>query len=73
MTVDGARILLIDNYDSFTYNLVQAICGPHRGAEVCVFRNDAIGKDEAVALEPTASCYIPRSRATGGCREFPGK
>ncbi|RLA31531.1 MAG: anthranilate/aminodeoxychorismate synthase component II, partial [Gammaproteobacteria bacterium] len=32
------RILLIDNYDSFTYNLVQAFAA--RGAEVLVYRND---------------------------------
>ena len=41
-----ARILLIDNYDSFTYNLVQAFLV--LGAQVDVHRNDAIGVDEAL-------------------------
>jgi anthranilate synthase/aminodeoxychorismate synthase-like glutamine amidotransferase len=36
----GARILLVDNYDSFTYNLVQEMGA--LGAEPVVFRNDAI-------------------------------
>jgi anthranilate/para-aminobenzoate synthase component II len=42
-----ARILLIDNYDSFTYNLVQAFLV--LGAEVDVYRNDAITVDAALA------------------------
>ncbi len=57
MTGNGARILLIDNYDSFTYNLVQAFAAG--GADVHVFRNDAIGKDEAVALQPTHLVISP--------------
>lgn len=36
----GARVLLVDNYDSFTYNLVQELGA--LGAEPVVFRNDAI-------------------------------
>ena len=39
------RILLIDNYDSFTYNLVQAFAA--LGADVTVHRNDAITVDVA--------------------------
>src|SRR6204780_1321069 len=42
-----ASILLIDNYDSFTYNLVQAFL--MLGAEVDVHRNDAITVEEALA------------------------
>ncbi|MEE9607220.1 MAG: aminodeoxychorismate/anthranilate synthase component II [Myxococcota bacterium] len=38
------RLLMIDNYDSFTYNLVQYL--GELGAEVDVFRNDALGVDE---------------------------
>ncbi|MGD0490005.1 MAG: aminodeoxychorismate/anthranilate synthase component II [Steroidobacteraceae bacterium] len=43
------RILLIDNYDSFTYNLVQAFL--MLGAEVEVHRNDAITVEEALRRE----------------------
>ena len=51
------RLLLIDNYDSFTYNLVQAFLV--LGAEVLVYRNDAIVVAEARALEPTHLCISP--------------
>jgi para-aminobenzoate synthetase component 2 len=52
-----ARLLLIDNYDSFTYNLVQAFLV--LGAEVLVYRNDAITAEEARALAPTHLCISP--------------
>jgi len=51
------RMLLIDNYDSFTYNLVQAFAA--HGADVRVYRNDAITIDEARALEPTHLVISP--------------
>ncbi len=51
------RLLLIDNYDSFTYNLVQAFLV--LGAEVQVFRNDELGVDQALALTPTHLCISP--------------
>jgi anthranilate synthase/aminodeoxychorismate synthase-like glutamine amidotransferase len=51
------RLLLIDNYDSFTYNLVQAFLV--LGADVLVHRNDRISVDDAVALEPTHLCISP--------------
>ena len=53
----GQRLLLIDNYDSFTYNLVQAflVCG----AEVDVRRNDEITVAAALALQPTHLCISP--------------
>ena len=51
------RILLIDNYDSFTYNLVQAFAA--RSAEVLVYRNDAITVEEAIALKPTQLVIPP--------------
>jgi len=50
-------IVLIDNYDSFTYNLVQMLGG--LGAEVKVFRNDAITVDEVEALAPAAVILSP--------------
>ena len=53
----AARLLLIDNYDSFTYNLVQAFMV--LGAEVLVHRNDQISVDEARALQPTHLCISP--------------
>jgi len=51
------RMLLIDNYDSFTYNLVQAFAA--LGADVRVYRNDAITVDEALQLEPTHLVISP--------------
>ena len=42
------RLLLIDNYDSFTYNLVQAFLV--LGAEVSVYRNDALTPAQAAEL-----------------------
>jgi para-aminobenzoate synthetase component 2 len=55
--MSAPRLLLIDNYDSFTYNLVQAFMV--LGAEVIVHRNDQITIDEAKALEPTHLCISP--------------
>ena len=52
-----ARLLLIDNYDSFTYNLVQAFLV--LGADVRVYRNDAIDVSQATALAPTHLCISP--------------
>jgi anthranilate synthase/aminodeoxychorismate synthase-like glutamine amidotransferase len=51
------RLLLIDNYDSFTYNLVQAFLV--LGAEVSVYRNDALTPAQAEALAPTHLCVSP--------------
>ncbi len=51
------RLLLIDNYDSFTYNLVQAFLV--LGADVLVHRNDQITIAEAEALAPTHLCISP--------------
>lgn len=52
-----SRLLLIDNYDSFTYNLVQAFLV--LGAEVNVYRNDEISVDDALKLDPTHLCISP--------------
>ncbi len=56
-TFEHVRMLLIDNYDSFTYNLVQAFAA--LGAEVIVHRNDEIAVDEALRLEPTHLVISP--------------
>jgi anthranilate synthase/aminodeoxychorismate synthase-like glutamine amidotransferase len=53
----SVRLLLIDNYDSFTYNLVQAFMV--LGAEVDVRRNDEISVAEALGLAPTHVCISP--------------
>jgi anthranilate synthase/aminodeoxychorismate synthase-like glutamine amidotransferase len=57
MTAAAPRLLLIDNYDSFTYNLVQAFLV--LGAEVLVHRNDALSVADALALAPTHLCISP--------------
>jgi anthranilate synthase/aminodeoxychorismate synthase-like glutamine amidotransferase len=57
VTHRDVRILLIDNYDSFTYNLVQAFAA--MDAEVLVYRNDAIEVDEALGLQPTHLVISP--------------
>ena len=51
------RLLLIDNYDSFTYNLVQAFLV--LGAEVEVIRNDAISVEAALQRDLTHLCISP--------------
>ncbi len=53
----SARILLIDNYDSFTYNLVQAFAA--LGAEVLVHRNDEIDVATAIALDASHLVISP--------------
>ena len=50
-------ILVIDNYDSFTYNLVHFL--NELGAQTLVYRNDAIGVREALALRPEAVLLSP--------------
>jgi anthranilate synthase component 2 len=50
-------ILVIDNYDSFTYNLVHYL--NELGAETRVVRNDAISVDEALALKPDGVLLSP--------------
>jgi anthranilate synthase/aminodeoxychorismate synthase-like glutamine amidotransferase len=52
-----SRLLLIDNYDSFTYNLVQAFLV--LGADVRVARNDEITVEEALQLDLTHLCISP--------------
>ena len=50
-------LIMIDNYDSFTYNLVQYL--GELGVEVQVYRNDAISIDELAALKPEKIVISP--------------
>jgi len=50
-------LLILDNYDSFTYNLVQYF--GELGCEPVVRRNDAISVDEIAKLKPTHICISP--------------
>jgi anthranilate synthase/aminodeoxychorismate synthase-like glutamine amidotransferase len=52
-----ARMLLVDNYDSFTYNLAHLF--EELGAAVMVIRNDKLDAGEAEALEPTHLVISP--------------
>lgn len=51
------RVLMLDNYDSFTFNLVQAF--QIQGAEVVVHRNDVIDVQSCMALRPTHVVVSP--------------
>ncbi|KAF9328828.1 bifunctional tryptophan synthase trp1 [Podila minutissima] len=50
-------VIMIDNYDSFTWNIYQSLC--ILGADVKVFRNDAITVPEIIALNPTHLVISP--------------
>ena len=50
-------LLLIDNYDSFTYNLYQYLA--ELGAEVQVYRNDALTLDEIEVMQPAQIVISP--------------
>ncbi len=50
-------LLVLDNYDSFTYNLVQY--AGELGADPVVYRNDAVGVDDLLALHPSAIIISP--------------
>ncbi|HMC65012.1 MAG TPA: aminodeoxychorismate/anthranilate synthase component II [Gemmataceae bacterium] len=52
-------ILLIDNYDSFTYNLVQRLGELDPNIQLQVFRNDKISLDEVADLKPTHIIVSP--------------
>jgi len=53
----GRRVLVIDNYDSFVYNLVQYL--GELGAEPLVYRHDAITLEQAVELDPDGILISP--------------
>jgi len=53
------RVVIIDNYDSFTYNLVQAVAVLSDGPEIQVYRNDAVTGEELEAHRPTHLIFSP--------------
>ena len=55
--MSGARVFVLDNYDSFTYNLVDYIATA--GAEVRVERNDAVSADEVERWAPSHLVVSP--------------
>ena len=58
-------ILLIDNYDSFTYNLYQYLC--ELGADVRVVRNDQTTLEEIADLAPSKIMVSPGPGTPAGC------
>ena len=67
-------IVLIDNYDSFTFNLFHSLGG--LGADVVVHRNDKVAADQVVAMEPEAIVLSPGPRTprdAGICLELIAK
>ncbi len=66
----GTMILLIDNYDSFTFNLVHFL--GELGAECDVRRNDALTAQEALALRPDAIVLSPGPCAPDAGGHLPG-
>ena len=67
-------IVLIDNYDSFTFNLFHYLGG--LGADVVVHRNDKVAADQVVAMEPEAIVLSPGPRTprdAGICLELLAK
>jgi anthranilate synthase/aminodeoxychorismate synthase-like glutamine amidotransferase len=65
------HLLLIDNYDSFTYNLVQYF--GELGADIAVYRNDKITVEEAVKLTPSHLVLSPgpgHPKNAGRCRDL---
>lgn len=61
-------ILLIDNYDSFSYNLYQLIGSVN--PDIQVVRNDEISLGEIEKLVPGSNCSFPGSWKTGGGRHL---
>ncbi|MEM7155130.1 MAG: aminodeoxychorismate/anthranilate synthase component II [Myxococcota bacterium] len=67
----GPRVVMIDNYDSFTFNLVQYLL--ELGAVVDVYRNDAIDADQVIAMRPTHLVLSPgpgRPSDSGVCQSL---
>ncbi len=62
-----ARILVVDNYDSFVYNLVQYL--GQLGAEPLVYRNDAIDRGHRPGPRPGRVADLARPRPAGAGRD----
>src|SRR5580693_3560257 len=60
-TLKSAMVFVLDNYDSFTYNLVQYLgeLGAEGGLEIVVRRNDELSVDEVEALKPERILLSP--------------
>src|SRR5207244_3126397 len=55
--LDSTMLFVLDNYDSFTYNLVQYF--GELGEEPVVYRNDAVSVEQVLALKPTSAVLSP--------------
>jgi anthranilate synthase component 2 len=67
----GVRVLVIDNYDSFTFNLVQYLL--ELGAAVDVYRNDAVAAEQVLADRPSHLLLSPgpgTPKQSGVCQEL---
>ncbi len=62
------KVLIVDNYDSFVYNLYQAI--GELGAEPSVVRNDAISLKDVLRLAPDAIILSPGPGHPANARDF---
>ncbi len=63
-----ARVLLVDNYDSFTYNLAHLLC--EAGADVDVQRHDAVDERRGRGARADAPRHLPRPRPAGRGRRL---
>ena len=61
-------ILLLDNYDSFTYNLAQYL--GELGCQVEVHRNDKISVEEIARRKPGENCHFAGALHAAGSRHF---
>jgi len=54
---NGKKVLMIDNYDSFTWNIYQYLC--QLGADVTVYRNDQVSVEDCIKMNPTHLVISP--------------
>ena len=64
-------IVIIDNYDSFTYNIVQTIGG--FGEQIQVYRNDKVDIETIVSLQPDRLLVSPQEQSVGPQKLGPWK